>query len=99
MFDILVAQKIACKGKTWCEPSASLKRLRLINAWNVPVNGHLGAFPTTRRTVGILYVEVRHKLRVLFNEQPARLHFIPHQPLEDVVREQRVFDGDLQNRA
>lgn len=45
-----------------------------------------------------LNIQIAHKLRVLFNKESARLHVISHQPLEGIVRENRVLDRHLKDR-
>src|SRR5829696_7826722 len=46
-----------------------------------------------------LNVQVAHELRVRLDERPARLDLVAHQRLEDLVRQDRVFHGDPQQRA
>src|SRR5688500_10875610 len=44
-------------------------------------------------------VEVRREFGVRLDEQPPRLDFVAHEPLEHLVRGNRIFDVHLQERA
>src|SRR5438876_665388 len=37
------------------------------------------------------YIQIAHKFRILFNKESARFDIISHQPLESIIRENRVL--------